>query len=412
MCLIIKQQAGAIRSRLLLALLISALLHACLLYQSLDHKSVKQPKPDVITVTLAPKVAPVQPLPEPIPPKPKPAKAKPKLKPQTQKPKVISPQVAPLTPAVPVAVVPATKIVKVPPIEPDAEMPEPVEPAWTQKKAEPIDTSLPDVQETEVAPYLKVNSLYNVYADTAAQQQSRAVLGKATMVYQRDHNTYQLSSEVRPSGIMRLFLDDLIQQSSGTVTTKGLQPDYFLYEYDEKKYEVNFDWAEQQLKLHTHKGDKTAAMQVGTQDLLSFMFQFMFTSPLANTEMMVTNGKGVRKYQYQFMGEKLVETALGVFNTMHIVRDDAVKNEQLSLWLAVDYQYLPVKIKKTKTNKNKNYELVILKLQTDQGEVVGEQASNVSVQSTKADLQNDQVQIKPEPTSPTKAQPFNPLIQR
>lgn len=413
MCLTIKQQAGAIRSRLFLALLVSALLHAYFLYQSLDQKTVKQPKPDAMTVALAPKVVPAQPVPEPAPPKPKPVKAKPKLKPPKPKTQVTPPPVALSTPEVIVteAVVPEAKVVNVP-TPPVAEISKPAEPAWALKKTEPVDTSLPDLQETKAAPYLRVNSLYNVYADAANQQQSRAVLGKATMVYQRDHNTYQLHSEVRPSGIMRLFLDDLIQQSRGTVTPGGLQPDYFLYQYDEKKYEVNFDWATQKLKLHSHKGDKTTAMQAGTQDLLSFMFQFMFTSPLDHTGMMVTNGKGVREYQYQFLGEKLVETELGVFNTVHIVRDDAVKNEQLSLWLAVDYQYLPVKIKKTKPNKNKNYELVIRKLQTDQGQILGDQSGNASAQAKAVGSQNDQAQTKPEPNTQTSTQPFNPLIQR
>ncbi len=426
MCLTIKLQTGAINRHLLWAILISGLLHGYFLYKPIDRAPIKQPQSTSLTVALTPKavIAPVKPVPKSTkPPKPtvkkaQSAKQKPKAKalakiakPRkivTQVPKVISaaPIVQPISPAS------QPTIVETPWVETKKVVAKAEEPEWAIKQTAAVDTSLPEVIDEAVTPYLQVHSVYDVYADTAQQQASRAVLGKAKMVYQREQEAYTLNSEVRPSGIMRLFLDDLIQQSHGKVTPQGLQPDYFLYQYDEKKYEVNFDWASQQLKIHTHKGDKNAVMQAGTQDLLSFMFQFMFRSPLEQTGMMITNGKSVREYQYQFIGEALIETKIGVFNTVHIVRDDPVKNEQLALWLARDYQYLPVRIKKSKPNKNKNYELLIRALQTDQGVVQGEQSTKTSVKRIHEADSNALKQTKTQQSNLTPAKPYNPLIQR
>lgn len=424
MCLTIRLQTGAIRRQLLWAIMISGLLHGYFLYKSIDWAPRKPLRPAEMTVALAPKsVAPPE-KPKPIlPPQPtvkkiKLAKKKPKDKPPTkpavpqQVVKKVPKHIAATPIAAPVLPAPETMPLEEPWVEANATVTDAVEPEWASKPAAVVDTSLPEVIDIAVKPYLQVHSEYDVYADTAQQHQSRAVLGKAKMAYQRTQDAYTLDSEVRPSGIMRLFLDDLIQQSRGIITAQGLQPAYFLYQYDEKKYEVKFDWQAQQLKMHSHKGDKNAAMQAGTQDLLSFMFQFMFRSPLEQTGMMITNGKSVRNYQYQFMGEALIETTLGVFHTVHIVRDDPVKNEQLALWLARDYQYLPVRIKKSKPNKNKNYELLIRALKTDQGMVQGEPKTKAAATITQNAESNAPKKAEKQPRNSMPAKPYNPLIQR
>jgi hypothetical protein len=102
----------------------------------------------------------------------------------------------------------------------------------------------------------------------------------------------------------------------------------------------------------------------GTQDLLSFMYQFMFVAPLQNMQISVTNGKKLGIYDYSFEGEEMVQTRIGNLNTFHILRRSAEGDDKTELWLALDYQHVPVKIRKTE-KEGKVYELLITSLKTE-----------------------------------------------
>lgn len=414
--------SDAVNQPLSLALMISLLLHAYLLWQAFEFEPLEKKQREIINVSLAPKVKPkpqpvVQPKVKPkktkLEPPKKPLKPKAPPKPPPRKlaavdkpiPKPTTPPVAAPSPiAVPQAVqAPAVK----------AETTK-AEPEWAMKARELVDTSLPVIDDEIAEPYQTVNSVYDVYADSS-NQRTRATFGTAKIDYQRDGDLYQLSSEVHATGIMGMFLDDLIQRSRGKVLADGLQPDYFLYQYDKKKQEAFFDWPARQLMLKSRKGDQTKPLAKGTQDLLSFFFQFMFVSPLEQTGMTIANGKTVRRYQYQFMGEVKVKTGAGVFDTIYILRDDPVRNEQLGLWLAKDYQYLPVKIKKNKPNKNKTYELLIRHLYTDQGEARGDSSPEAIAQAKQEAVPMESTtRSKQQNTAPSSvvSPSFNPLIQR
>lgn len=413
---------GRGRLTILLAMFLSAALHLVLFDQNyagwLRFDFFKQPTSPAIEVTLvakqtAPKVKKKEAFKQ-VAKKSK--KSKPVVKKPTPKP--IKPQVIKQTSTpLPLTAVPAEAVVV------DAEEVDTLTeviteaPVETQKKvervAEEVDTALPVIDEAVVQTYKTITSLYNVYGDQQGTS-NRAVLGKAKMQFTAKDQQYALHSEVKASGIMGLFLKDLVQTSRGKVTQNGLKPEHFMYSYGNKRkktYQVDFDWASQKIQLHTYKGVKTEALQVGTQDLLSFLFQFMYASPLNQTKMTITNGKAVRDYAYQFMGEVALETPLGVFNTVHIVRDDPVKNEKLELWLASDYQYLPVKIKKIKPQKNRIYELLIRALRTDQGIVQGEMP-NARTIAAKAESDALEVATEEQENVAPETQQLNPFLQR
>jgi hypothetical protein len=136
------------------------------------------------------------------------------------------------------------------------------------------------------------------------------------------------------------------------VNETGLQPDFFSYQYGNdasKEQTARFSWKQGVLHLRSEKVSKTEPLNSGTQDLLSFMYQFMFSPPLDNTQVIVTNGKNLRTYAYQFVGETTITTGMGNINTIHLIKTDD-NQEKTELWLATDYQYLPVKIRKTEKN--------------------------------------------------------------
>jgi hypothetical protein len=76
------------------------------------------------------------------------------------------------------------------------------------------------------------------------------------------------------------------------------------------------------------------------------MYQFMYVAPLQKMELNITNGKKLREYDYAFEGEENISTPFGEIKTYHIAHTGSDTDEKIELWLAVDYQDIPVKIRK------------------------------------------------------------------
>ncbi len=178
--------------------------------------------------------------------------------------------------------------------------------------------------------------------------------GKATITYnQIDANHYQLKWLTEGSGVVALFLPDLLQTSEGLLTKSGLQPLSYLYQFGNKADKnriVNFDWQNKKVTTQTSKGVKTEDLPESTQDILSFMYHFMYVEPLHKMEIQIANGKKLVTYDYSFEGEEAISTSIGELKVIHIVHSGIDSDERTELWLAVDYQYIPIKIRKVEKN--------------------------------------------------------------
>lgn len=191
--------------------------------------------------------------------------------------------------------------------------------------------------------------------------------GTAKITYNlMDNQQYALKSVIKPRGLAALIISDLLQTSDGTLTKNGLQPNAYLYQYGDKMdktYSAKFDWASKVVSLITAKGTKTAEIADGTQDLLSFMYQFMYVAPLERMEISIATGKKLGNYDYSFDSEETINIPMGELKTLHIFYLGDDNDEKTELWLATDYQYVPVKIRKTEKN-GKIYELVATRINT------------------------------------------------
>ncbi|MDI1363062.1 DUF3108 domain-containing protein [Methylotenera sp.] len=258
------------------------------------------------------------------------------------------------------------------PVAPANPLPTELTPADTATPMEPPEDVQPIVEHQEEAglmtkpkPYQYIESEFAVYTDKG-DVDNRAVAGSARVIYQRMPNgeQYQIKSLIQAKGLISLVIPDLLQTSDGYFDELGLQPAHYLYQFGNKKdktFSADFNWRSKKLTLHSQKGDQTFNLQDGTQDLLSFMYQFMFVPPLQNMQLNITNGKKLGVYDYTFEGEETLTTKLGDIKTVHISRMASEGEKKTELWLALDYQHVPVKIRET-SGDGKMYELVITSL--------------------------------------------------
>lgn len=293
-----------------------------------------------------------------------------------------------VTPPAPIKAPPTAKPSAIPPKKAaPLKPPAPVEPE-AAPVLPPANNSVPTIMETPVevplveAPpqveaeedivinpnaYKYVETIFDVRTELDAKPDASPA-GKASMVYELLPNgeQYQIKSLVQAKGLLALFMPDLLQTSAGFLTNKGLQPKHYLYQFGDKKnktYSADFDWEAKKLQLHSEKGTNTLQLLDGTQDLVSFMYQFMFVPPLQSMKLTLTNGKKLGVYDYGFEGEVTLNTKLGELNTLHLIRRADEGDEKTELWLALDYQYVPVKIRKTEKD-GKVYELLVTSLRT------------------------------------------------
>jgi hypothetical protein len=179
--------------------------------------------------------------------------------------------------------------------------------------------------------------------------------GTARIVFKINENsTYMITSFSEASGLISFFLGTLFQKSEGVVLDSGLRPNSYTYQYGgnaKKIHNANFAWSDGILEMTNEKDKKIEILASGTQDLLSFMYQFMFMPPFENTEITITNGKTLNTYTYNFLGEDQTRTKLGILKTIHL-QNSGINDEKTDLWLAIDYQYLPVKIRKTEKDNS------------------------------------------------------------
>lgn len=259
------------------------------------------------------------------------------------------------------------------PVEPpEAEMPNQVNEAAVTDAApdpEPVTENPPQPQTESSEPDppqeepqlgdagLVINENAYQYVETDFDVRTRidgSTEGKAKITYNLiDNKQYQLKWLTEGSGIVALLFPDLLQTSEGELTKAGLQPKSYLYQFGnktDKTRTANFDWQTRKVILQTSKGTKTEDLSEGTQDILSFMYQFMYVAPLQTMQIHIATGKKLATYDYSFEGEENINSVLGELKTIHITHSNSDADEKTELWLAIDYQFVPVKIRKTEKN--------------------------------------------------------------
>jgi hypothetical protein len=153
---------------------------------------------------------------------------------------------------------------------------------------------------------------------------------------------YKIESVTKGIGVYALFGERKLT-SEGFVNSEGLQPQHFeLHQGDNNKKSLinDFNWREKTLLMIVKGKPKSQPLQLGTQDLLSFAYQFMFSPPLKETlSVQLTTGKKVNMYDYTVAGRGVsVASADATYQTVQLSSLD-----KKQLWLAEALHYLVVR---------------------------------------------------------------------
>ena len=329
------------------ALLVSLLVHLALIAR-VSWFGWDKPADAPLMVELTPMPLPKTPLQKTAMPA---SKLKPSKSASISKPKPVEPPQSALPPPVEPEVPPVSEAQPI--VEPEQEAPVAVAPIIEREVPAPTamipvgeeSTDLPQLSEEALPPspsHVEIEYRILRKGDVAGVERHSYQAG--------EDGRYTLTSIAEPKGLLALALSDLTQRSEGAVTPQGLKPATFIYRYGknpDKAQRATFDWEMGKLLMETGSRRQEVPLTDGAQDLMSFMYQFMFVPPLQEMQLAITNGKRLKTYAYGFDGEETLQTPFGKVRCLHIGRSSDDGEEKTDLWLAADYHYLPVKISKT-----------------------------------------------------------------
>ncbi len=329
--------------RIALAIALSALVHAIVLFAPLVKLSPGEKR-------LPPLTARLEPLPR-IATAPAPVKkSKPKLQPAPIVQKAAQPNIRPTEDK--------------PPEEPRIDT-EPQPPASDEAVDQTIDGAADqaatnkEVEEAQPAHQLPKHAQLTFIAYKGADFQ----IGEARHRLEiGDDKSYMLKVGMNTTGLARFFKTfEANQQSSGTLTARGLQP----YEFSETKntskgketFETKSDWQEK--TLFFSNGSNTPLPEQA-QDILSFMYQ-LSQLPLNQgaVTLYINNGKKLERYELAVGEEEEIQTRLGRLRAIPLNKVHAPGEEGLIIWLGVEYRLLPVKIRHIDRNGQIAGEMVV-----------------------------------------------------
>lgn len=164
--------------------------------------------------------------------------------------------------------------------------------------------------------------------------------------FTQDGKQYTIESVTQGIGIYAL-LGKRELKSNGVVTKQGLKPLHFesLQSTSAKRTLINdFDWENQRLNMQVKGRKKEQALQDGTQDLLSIMYQFMFKPPMQTPfAIPLTIGKKLSMTDYEVTTKtQMKKTKAGNFDVVTLTERNT--DEPKIIYLAKDHHYLPVKV--------------------------------------------------------------------
>ena len=179
----------------------------------------------------------------------------------------------------------------------------------------------------------------------------RHYVGTAVQSWEAGADTYLLASEAETGGIVELFWSQRLRYASrGKITPRGLQPESFLASRTRRgrneAAQARFDWSAGNLNYGYAHEQRSAPLPAGTQDLMSFIYQYVLAPPAPGRyRVPITTGTRFEVYEIEVSGEERIETPLGDLKALPIRQVPRPGQESVEIWLAADYHYLPVRIR-------------------------------------------------------------------
>jgi hypothetical protein len=196
-----------------------------------------------------------------------------------------------------------------------------------------------------------------VYSD-----QDNTQIGEITHQLEIINNKYVLKAETKSAKLARLIKNyQIIQTSHGNSGEFGLRPERYEEEPyasgERQKLNVTFNWAESKL-YYSHSAE--TELPTDAQDILSFLYQLP-RFPLHNKSISIAiaTGKKLEQYEFEIGAEVEIITPIGKLRALPLHRLHSQNEEEMDVWLGLEYRLLPIKFRQIKRSGEMVLEIII-----------------------------------------------------
>ena len=180
-----------------------------------------------------------------------------------------------------------------------------------------------------------------------------------------DENIYEYRSETKTVGLVSLFKKvHIVETSNLMVQDHLLQPVLYSYKRtgDKKKRDVSieFNWHGRKIK-NTINGDFWhMPIEPAVMDKLLYQLAIMYDLQNGHTPdtYLIADGGGIKTYRFERLGEETVETPLGSFNTIKMLRHKPGSSRRSVFWCAPELNFLQVKVEHTEKDGSRTVAVI------------------------------------------------------
>lgn len=188
-------------------------------------------------------------------------------------------------------------------------------------------------------------------ADYSIHMKGARVARMKRRFHQLDSGIYQYHSETRTTGLISIFRKDrIVETSNWQLQNQKLIPVEYYYSHSGGKKDrlvnISFDWENKRITNSIDGSSWKMPTSPNVMDKLLYQLALMYDLqagriPLHYT---VADGGKTKTYNFEILGEELLETPLGEFQTLKLERHKPNSKRKSILWCATQLEYLPVKV--------------------------------------------------------------------
>lgn len=180
------------------------------------------------------------------------------------------------------------------------------------------------------------------------QGQGRFKVGEAIHTLQIQNGRYLLKADIHTTGLAGMLKSYRLEQtSSGLASPYQLTPEQLTEQIIDsngtQKSQILFNWATRFVQF---SGGGEAHFPKQAQDILSILYQFPMLKPGDEfVAIFIATTKRAEEYRFEIVFAEKLKTPIGELQTVHFRKRHKANEEGLEIWFAQEYRLLPVKIR-------------------------------------------------------------------
>lgn len=188
---------------------------------------------------------------------------------------------------------------------------------------------------------------------------SGLTLGEAHVDYRQiGADRYRYSSHIRPLGLAAMLLrSEITELSEGRIVDSGFRPHRYEYRRtgrNSRETDLIFDW--EQRKVINNAADAVWKERIPDDVLDRMVSQLQLMHDLAVAEedlsYPIADGNRIKRYTLRIVGQEIVRTPYGDFETLKIIRVADSDKRSTTFWCAPALNYLPVRVEHQEKGDN------------------------------------------------------------